>query len=312
MARRRRDRRRALIASSAAVVGVVVIVSAVGLAGDGGRRPGRADAPGAAAGTPRCEATSAAAVAGSPVVPDHAVAARLCGVALDLDPGAAVWPDDVIDGPAVAELVDEINALSPYEDPDVCTQPLVPSFDLVLAYADGSQVRMHGDRSGSCANLAVHGGGQWARPDDVLQRALALVREERASHPLADPVSPGCPDSPADATTTLEAAPVAATSDVAISLCRYRASGQLQTSTVVRSPALLTRLLVKGSTSKPCDVAPDDAERRRELIVLQDVHGDRQTATTQRCRPNAVTGAYRYPVDAFVAEVVQLLDDAER
>lgn len=310
-ARERRARRRAVVASGVAVVAVASTVSVAGLIGQGDKRPPVIQRPDSGVVAPQCDAQYEQSVDGGPAVPMGAVAARLCGVALHLDPGLAVWPDDVIDGPAVADLVEHINDLTPYVAPQICTEPLAPSFDLVLAYPDGRQVHLHGDRSGNCANLAVEGGRQWARPGDVLQRALTLIQDERAVDTPMDAVAPTCPATIAESRTTLEAAPVSATSDIAITLCRYRPTGELQTSAAVAAPETLVRLMTRGSTEQRCQTASDDAERGRELVVVQDAHGDQVTATTQRCRPSSVTGTYRYPTASFIAKVVQLLDAAE-
>ena len=132
-------------------------------------------------------------------------------------------PSDVLRGGFVARLEERLNGLRPFVQPRVC--PLVGGvgFGVVLAYADGSVVRLEGyTGGGDCASIEVEGAEAWADPTQVLDLALALIREQRGNTAPAKSVEPpSCPSDWQSVGGTAGARPVAANDLVAVTACRY-------------------------------------------------------------------------------------------
>lgn len=266
-----------------------------------------------------CAAPLKSKVDGDPVVPAGAVAARLCGGLVDNAGFNLAWPADTLRGPDVAQLVARLNRLTPYKQQRPCTLPLSPGFDLVLAYPDGSRVWVHGETSGSCANVAVHGGRRWTGADKILRGTLALIRSRRsAAGPAASNRVAPCPRRWNDVSYTAGADPVRPGIPVTITACRYRlaldpsiitqsADGRLSRKVRVTNPKPLVREVADGSRVDPCGGVAYDLSRTQDVLLVRDSYGDVQVVSTTPCWANELSGQRRYPSQALAHRVSALL-----
>lgn len=262
-------------------------------------------------------------VQGEPAVPTGAVAARMCGGLVDNGGFNLAWPADTLHGPDVAQLVARLNHLEPFKQPPVCTLPLSPGFDLVLAYPDGSRVWAHDDTSGSCANVAVDGGRAWTGAAQLLHRTLALIESRRS---VAGPVALGgdlrCPREWNDVSFTAGADAVRPDSTVTVTACRYHldrpepgtstqsADGRLTGQVRVNDPTPLLRDVADGSRVDPCGGVDYDLARTQDVVLVRDRYGDVQVVSTTPCWANQLTGQRRYPSHALAHRVALLLSRA--
>ena len=330
--RRRRRTTGAVLGTAAAVLGIALVAGTLTARDDGGDSLPATDAPSGPSPSPTtggpvdpaapdCQGPPAASVVeGAPAVPTGAAAARLCGGLIDNGGLNYYWPSDVLRGAAVGRLEDRVNDLQPFVQPQYCEAIGGPGFTVVLAYADGAQVRMSGGTAGNCASLDVDGGRSWADPAPVLDLALALIRQQRADlPPPTDPAPPTCPEDWQSVGGTAGAAPVAAADPVTITACRYAlqldprhitqsADGVLRAQVGVDDPAVLVRAIARGSRVDPCGGHDFDLDRIQEVLLVQDRHGDVHVVSIARCEPNHLTGPRRYP-DAALGDLVGLLLD---
>lgn len=326
--RRRRGRSIAAGAGGAAVV-IAVAVGGLALRGPSDRSPVTDRSPTPTESTPTtppgelsCTRPAAASVEGAPVVPDGAVAARLCGGQVDNGGFDMSWPADTLRGEYVARLVARLNGLSPYVQPDVCTTPGSPPFDLVLEYADGARVWAHGDTAGSCEHLTVDGGGRWRGSPGVLVAARRLIEEQRAEVGPARsaPAAATCPGSWNDVAYTDGASVLGPGSEVAVTACRYRLekgdpatitqswAGTLQHEAIVDDPQTVLRLVAAGSRADPCHGSSYDLDRTQDVLLVRDRYGDIHLVSTTPCWPNSLTGRRLYPSAELAGLVAGILD----
>jgi hypothetical protein len=260
-------------------------------------------------------------VVGDPVVPTGAVAARLCGGLVDNGGFNLVWPADRLEDVYVDRLVKNLNGLEPYVQPEACTLPLSPPFDIVLLYPDGSKVWAHGDPSGTCEYVAVQGGEAWAGAPALLDRALGIIEDRRADvGPGATIEQPRCPVEWQDVSSTAGAAAVSPDSRVAVTACRYTLErgdpatitqswdGLLEKQATVEDAETVVRLVADGSRSDPCGGAAYDLEPTQDVLLVRDSFGDVQVVSTAPCWSNLLTGVRRYPSAALANEVADILD----
>jgi len=267
-----------------------------------------------------CKGTHKRAVEGGPVVPPGAVAARLCGGLVDNAGFNMAWPGDTLRGPTVSRLVERLNGFEPFEQPEACSLPLSPGFDLVLAYPDGSRVRVNGDTSGNCAHLTVRGGQKWTGADQLLRQALALIEEQRRT--VEDPsiaTDPACPRQWNNVTYTAGAAHVVPGDQVTVLACRYRLGppeprtitqswdGKLVNSVRVRNPQSLVREAVTGTRVDPCNGVAYDLAITQDVLLIQDRYGDTHVVSTTACWANRLGGPRRYPTPPLTRQVASLL-----
>lgn len=270
-----------------------------------------------------CSRPPSTNVAGAPVVPEGAVAARLCGGLVDNAGFNQVWPADTLRGTYVERLVARLNRLEPYAQPEGCTLVLSAPFDLVLLYRDGSKVWVNGDTSGSCENVAVLGGEVWAGAPAILRSALAIIARHRTdAGPLATIGPPECPSNWNEVAYTAGAAPVLPGSPVALAACRYllespapgtitqSADGVLeqQATAGVATSTSIVRMVAEGSQSDPCGGVASDLDRTQDVVLVRDSLGDVHVVSTTPCWANDLTGVRRYPSEALVNAVTDLLD----
>lgn len=329
-ARRRRGMQRAGVATGAGVLCVVVVVGALALGPDAEvELPAASPTPNRtqttveppAPQTLDCSRPPSVSVAGAPVVPEGAVAARLCGGLVDNAGFNLVWPADTLRGAYVDRLVERLNRLEAYVEPEVCTLPGSPPFDLMLLYPDGSKVWVHGDTSGSCENVAVLGGEVWAGAPTILRSALAVIGDHRAAAgPIATINPPRCPTRWNEVSYTAGATPVMPGSPVAISACRYfleppdpgtitqSADGVLEKQATVDEAKTIVRMVAEGSLSDPCGGVAYDLDRTQDVVLIRDSFGDMHVVSTTPCWANELTGVRRYPSDALASAVTELLD----
>ena len=328
-ARRRRGVHRAGATAGLAVLCVAVVAGALALDPRGSTSPSIAG-PTSGETQPSVEPSPSenldcsrppdAPADGSPVVPTGAVSARLCGGLVDNGGFNMVWPADTLRGELVDRLVDRLNRLEPYVEPDACTLVLSPPFDLVLEYPDGSKVWVQGDTSGTCANLAVQGGKVWAGADTVLRSTLALVEDQRAKPAPTTPIEPAqCPEKWNGVSYTADADAVVPGSPVGVTACRYlldppapgtitqSADGVLATQAPVEDPSAVLRKIAEGSRSDPCGGIAYDLNRTQDVLLVRDAYGDLQVVSTTPCWANELTGAHRYPSQDLASAVAHLL-----
>jgi len=267
-----------------------------------------------------CRRTPKGTVQGSPVVPPGAVAARLCGGLVDNGGFNVAWPGDTLRGPAVTHLVERLNGFAPFEQPSWCDLVLSAGFVLVLAYADGSRVRVNGDTSGNCSHLTVRGGQQWTGADQLLRRTLALIDKQRRTVQGASTATTlTCPRQWNNVTYTAEAAPVEPGDRVTILACRYRLDpeprtitqswdGRLVNSVPVRKPQPLVREAVTGARVDPCNGIDYDLAITQNVLLIQDRHGDTHVVSTTACWANQLSGPRRYPTPTLARQVASLLN----
>ncbi len=307
---------------------VVAVALAVAVL-SGGAPDGAVPSRGATGPTRRAEAVAPVrldctrppkrSVTGAPVVPTGAMAARLCGGLVDNAGFNLTWPADTLRGPAVVRLVARLNRLGPYVQPQTCTLPLTPGFDLVLAYPDGSRVWLRGDTSGTCANVAVRGGRTWSGAADVLRAVLGLVEGQRAADgPAPSTGGPRCPSRWNDVSYTEGAGPVRPGAPVRVIACRYRLSpesgtftqswrGRLTRHVPVARPRSLVRLAAAGGLGDPCGGVDYDLDRTQDVLLVQDRYGDVHVVSTTSCWPSDLTGRRRYPTPVLTRTVAGLL-----
>lgn len=266
-----------------------------------------------------CAAPLKTKVVGEPVVPAGAVAARLCGGLVDNAGFNLAWPADTLRGPEVAQLVARLNRLAPYKQRPPCTVPGSPGFDLVLAYPDASRVWVHGDTSGSCANVAVRGGRVWTGADKILRGTLALIESRRSvAGPAASNRVARCPRKWNDVSYTAGAGPVRPGNPVTVTACRYRldldpgtitqsADGRLTRQVRVTNPKRLVREVADGSRVDPCGGVAYDLSRTQDVLLVRDSYGDVQVVSTTLCWANELSGQRRYPGQALARRVAALL-----
>jgi hypothetical protein len=330
-ARRRRTTRQTAIAAGAVVLCVPVVAGLLSLRPDD--RAGLPVAPPTASQTSTsvkppsaqtaldCDRPPAAPVAGDPVVPDGAVAARMCGGLIDNGGFNAEWPSDTLTGEYVDQLVARLNRLKPYEEPDGCTLPYSTPFDLVLRYPDGSKVWVHGDTSGTCENVAVDGGDVWSGAPGVRDSVREIVRQQRReTTSVGDLEAPTCPDSWQDVSATIGADKVSPGDPVAVTACRYTleqqdpklttqsSDGVLDKQVVADNANALVRLAADGSRSDPCGGGDYDLDRTQDVLLVRDSAGDVHVVSTVSCWPSELTGPRLYPSDALASAVDSLFD----
>ena len=275
-------------------------------------------------GSPRqhlgCERPSRVRVEGVPVVPEGAVAARLCGGLVDNGGFNMTWPADTLHGRSVTELVDTLNRLRPYDQPSVCTLVGGAGFDLVLAYPDGSRVWLDGDTSGTCANIAVRGGDIWDGAGQILHRTLAFIEADRRATGARDPgPDRGCPRSWQDVAYTDGAEPVRRRTAVTVTACRYHldrpdpgtitqsSDGRLTRMVRVAHPEPLVRMALRGSRRDPCHGVAYDLGRTQDVLLVRDGYGDTQLVSTTPCWAHQLSGQRRYPGAPLGERVAALL-----
>jgi hypothetical protein len=318
---RRRRQRRAAVASGLAVAAVVLVVAWAGVSS----RP-EAVEPTHPMVTPTgldvldCNHTRPSQTTGSPVVPAGAIAARLCGGLIDNGGYDSLWPNDILRGRYVERLIARVNQMRPFvQPPRFCQAVGGPSFDLVLAYPDGSQARLTGSVAGNCARLEAADGSSWRDPEPVLRDALALIEEQRqqdgpSHHP--DPAS--CPERWQDVFITVNADPLAKGAPVAVTACQYRlhlnprftdqsANGPLRGEVVATDPASLLAMARAGGRVDPCHGKDYRLDPVQDLLLVRNAWGDVNVVTTDApCWPNTLTGPRRYPTQALADEVAAL------
>lgn len=266
-----------------------------------------------------CKGTAKRTVEGSPVVPPGAVAARLCGGSVDNGGFNMAWPGDTLRGSRVTRLVERLNGFKPFEQPSACDLVLSPGFDLVLAYPDGSRVRVDGDTSGNCANLTVRGSQQWTGADQLLRQTLALIDKHRRTVKDASmATTPACPKQWNNVTYTTGAAHVEPGDQVTVLACRYRVNperntitqswdGKLVNSVRVREPQALLREAITGTRVDPCNGVGYDLAITQDVLLIQDGYGDTHVVSTTACWANQLSGPRRYPTPPLRRQVASLL-----
>ena len=266
-----------------------------------------------------CEGTPRRTVEGSPVVPPGAVAARLCGGLVDNGGLNMAWPADTLRGPTVTRLVERLNGFEPFEQPSVCELVLSAGFDVVLAYPDGSRVRVDGDTSGNCAHLTVRGGQKWTGADRLLRHALALIAKQRRTVKDASMATTlTCPRQWDNVTYTAGAADVDPGDQVRVLACRYRLDpepstitqswdGNLVNSVRVRKPQPLLREAVTGTRVDRCNGVAYDLAITQDVLLIRDRYGDTHVVSTTACWANRLSGPRRYPTPPLTRQVATLL-----
>jgi hypothetical protein len=266
-----------------------------------------------------CRRTPKGTVEGSPVVPTGAVAARLCGGLVDNGGFNMAWPGDTLRGPAVTRLVERLNGLEPFEQPTTCDLVLSAGFDLVLAYPDGSRVRVDGDTSGNCAHLTVRGGQKWTGADQLLRQTLARIDKHRRTVKDASMATTlTCPQQWNNVTYTAGAAPVEPGDQVTVLACRYRLDpepstitqswdGKLVNSVRVKKPEPLVREAIRGTRVDPCNGVAYDLAETQNVLLIQDGYGDTHVVSTTACWANQLSGPRRYPTVPLARQVASLL-----
>jgi hypothetical protein len=305
-----------LMLGAAAAVVLAVVIGTIALT------PNAKNSPGPAASTPDvinrldCARPDERPVRGAPVVPDGAVAARMCGRSGNGGFDTA-WPIDTLTGNDAEQLADELNAMPPY-DPTAdygCTTR-VP-FDLVLRYADGRRVWIEGARK--CGLVSVQGGQKWNGAATLSDLALRLIGQRRAAHPATNaPVPPQCPLKWSNVADTIGAKPVTAASEVAVTACQYRldpgsprfaserATGRLDLQAVVNQPAAMLRTALAGTPTDPCNGQNYALAAVQHLLIVRDRFGDISVVSTEPCWPSTLSGTSRYPSSTLAAEVARL------
>lgn len=266
-----------------------------------------------------CKRTPKRTVEGSPVVPPSAVAARLCGGLVDNGGFNLAWPGDTLRGPTVTRLVERLNGFEPFTQPSACDLVLSAGFDLVLAYPDGSRVRVDGDTSGNCAHLTVRGGQKWTGADQLLRQTLALIDKQRRTVRDAS-MAPAltCPRQWNNVTYTAGAAHVGPGDQVTVLACRYRLDpepssttqswdGRLVNSVRVRNPQRLLPGAVTGTRVDPCNGVAYDLTLTQNVLLIQDRYGDTHVVSTTACWANDLSGTRRYPTPPLMRHVASLL-----
>ena len=266
-----------------------------------------------------CKRTPKASVDGSPVVPLGAVAARLCGGLVDNAGFNMAWPGDTLRGPAVTRLVERLNGFEPFEQPSVCELVLSAGFDLVLAYPDGSRVRVDGDTSGNCAHVTVQGGQEWTGAAQLLRQTLTLIDSHRRTvNDASTDTALTCPRRWNNATYTAGATPVEPGDQVTVLACRYRLDpepstitqswgGKLVNSVRVREPQPLVREAVKRTRVDPCNGVAYDLAMTQDILLIQDRYADIHLVSTAPCWANRLSGPRRYPTPHLKRQVAALL-----
>jgi hypothetical protein len=258
-------------------------------------------------------------VDGSPVVPPGAVAAQLCGGLVDNAGFNMAWPRDTLRGPAVTRLVERLNGFERFEQPSVCGLVLSAGFDLVLAYPDGSRVRVDGVTSGNCAHLTVQGGQRWTGADQLLRETLALIDTHRRTvNDASMDTALTCPRRWNNATYTAGAKPVEPGDQVTVLACRYRLDpepstitqswgGKLVHSVRVWKPQPLVREAVTRTRVDPCNGVAYDLALTQDILLIQDRHGDTHVVSTAACWANRLSGPRRYPTPHLTRQVASLI-----
>lgn len=271
-----------------------------------------------------CARPAAAPVTGSPVVPEKAVAIRLCGRERSAAGFDAAWPGDTLTGEGAASLTAAINDLAPYDAGADPACPRTEPFALVLRYADGSRVWLRGDGGADCARLTVRGGQVWSGAADISALALQLIDQQRTQRPgTRDPIPPLCPQEWRNVATTIGVGPVTPDDTVAMTACQYRletpdgfsltdpdATGRLDLQAVVGDPRSLLHAATEGSPEDPCDGRSFRLAATQRVLILRDVHGDIQVVPTERCWASTLSGTAAYPSPALVAQVADLFPQA--
>jgi hypothetical protein len=232
-----------------------------------------------------------------------------------------VWPVDLLEDEYVDRLVGRLNRLEPYVQPEGCTLPLSPPFEIVLLYPDGSRVWAHGDPSGTCEHVTVQGGETWAGAPAILDTALAIIEDRRADIGPGEAVDqPRCPSSWQDVSYTAGAAAVSPESRAAATACRYSLDrgdpatitqswdGVLQQQATVEDVAAVLRMVAQGSRSDPCGGDAYDLERTQDVLLVRDSFGDVQVVPTEPCWANELTGVRRYPSETLANEISDILN----
>lgn len=285
--------------------------------------PTAASQPSAAQEAPRvvldCKRTPEGDVDGSPVVPQGAVAARLCGGLVDNAGFNMAWPGDTLRGPAVTRLVERLTDFEPFEQPSVCGLVLSAGFDLVLAYPEGSRLRVDSDTSGNCAHLTVQGRQTWTGADQLLRETLALIDSHRWTvNDASMDTALTCPRRWNNVTYTAGATPVEPGDQVTVLACRYRLDpepsiitqswdGKLVQSVRVRKPQSLVREAATNTRVDPCNGAAYDLAMTQDILLIQDRHGDIHVVSTAACWANRLSGPRRYPTPHLTRQVASLL-----
>lgn len=267
-----------------------------------------------------CKRTPKRTVEGSPVVPPGAVAARLCGGLVDNGGFNMAWPGDTLRGPTVTRLVERLNGFEPFEQPSECESVGSAGFDLVLAYPDGSRVRVDGDTAGNCAHLTVRGGQRWTGADQLLRQALALIDNQRRTVKDASiATDPACPRQWNNVTYTAGAADVEPGDQVTVLACRYRLGppeprtitqswdGKLVNSVRVKNPQPFVREAVTGTRVDPCNGVAYNLAITQNVLLIQDRYGDTHVVSTTACWANRLGGPRRYPTPPLARQVASLL-----
>jgi hypothetical protein len=206
--------------------------------------------------------------------------------------------------------------MRPFVQPRLCQAIGGPSFDLMLAYPDGSRVLLEGSVAGNCAHMEAPDGSTWIGSQRILNEALALIRQQRRQEgPSQHPAPPRCPEQWQDVFTTTNVDPVRVDTPVGVTACRYRlrlnpghidqsANGSRLDQVVVTNPGPLLTKIRAGGTADPCQGKDYRLDPVQDLLLVRNVWGDINVVTANApCWPNTLTGARRYPTEALAEEV---------
>lgn len=314
------------LAVAAAAAVVTAIAGTVTLLPNGG-----GSAPSNAPAAPQhlsCAETLEQPVAGAPAVPTDAVAARLCGRIPNETGFDSVWPGDVLTGAAAADLAERLNALDPFGGSpttpsagDIAScQQRAPMFTLVLRYADGRRVRVDSGVSADCELLSVDGGRAWLGASEIRAAALRAIQGQRVERgPLGSPVATLCPKRWEKLAGIFGAAPVTATTPVAVTACEYQlddesgnlraggdARGELEWERIVREPEAVMSTALAGVLEDPCAGEPYVLATTQRILLVRDGYGEIHVVSAESCWPSTLTGEPRYPASALAGQLAAL------
>jgi hypothetical protein len=215
--------------------------------------------------------------------------------------------------------VARVNQMRPFVQPRLCEAVGGSSFDLMLAYADGSRVLLKGTVAGNCAHMEAPNGSSWTGSQQILNEALALIyQHRRLEDPSQHPAPPRCPEQWQDVFTTTNVAPLRPGAPAGVTACRYRlrlnpqhidqsANGSQLDQVVVTKPVSLLSRIRAGGTADPCQGRDYRLDPTQELLLIRNVWGDINVVTANApCWPNTLTGERRYPSQALADEVASL------
>jgi hypothetical protein len=243
----------------------------------------------------------------------------VCGGTIDNGGYDNLWPDDTLRGRFVEGLVARVNQMRPFVQPRMCDLVGGPSFNLMFAYPDGSQVLLKGSVAGNCAHFEAPDGTSWRSPAPILSDALALVREQRGEDgPSRHPTPAPCPEMWQDVFTTANVGALAEGAPVAVTACRYRlhlnqrhidqsANGPLLGQFVVTDPVGLLGAARDGGRIDPCHGKDYRLDPVQDLLLVRSGWGDVNVVTADApCWPNNLSGPPRYPTKTLAHQVSAL------